>query len=418
MDPTFTKDEERIVSPDPPIYRPVGYKVTVSEDDGRKENVMTELEKVLKYHAEQVASGYTCVDKKSKYAKDIDDHADEWDWYNGNKWGFDWCTCYFDDVMINALGVDRARKALNRPKHSLGAGVRYSREYLKSIGRVGDEPRVGCAVYFGTLPYPHHIGFVYKVTDTMIYTYEGNCYVAKGVSGVKARSYKRTYSDILDYGYPVYDESPDPDPKEMDGYKVGNTYEVACSDPLMIRKGPGTSFGKIGALEKGDQIVCIGLAHDQSLNTWLQFDRGWACGKYGDARYIVEPKTIGWIKDGGLWYYYDESGNLVKNDWLKWKGKWYYLGPDGSMLLGWQEINGKKYYFYDSENDGHMASNEWIDGLWLNKSGSQTYPYKGSWKKNDKGRWYEDESGWYPREETQKIDKIVYVFDQKGYLVE
>ena len=192
---------------------------------------MTELEKVLQSFAEQIASGYTCTDKKSKYAKDIDDHMDEWQWYNGKKYGFDWCTVFFDWNFINALGVDRARTVLNRPKNSMGAGVRYSREYLKQLGRVGNEPKVGCAVYFGSLPYPHHIGFVYKVTDSMIYTYEGNCYVSQGVSGVKARSYKRTNSDILDYGYPVYSDEPEPDPKELDGFKVGNNYEVICSDP-------------------------------------------------------------------------------------------------------------------------------------------------------------------------------------------
>ena len=378
---------------------------------------MSQLEKVIKLHEEQVASKYTCVDKKSKYAKDIDDHMDSWQWYNGRKYGYDWCTVYFDWIFIHAIGVEEARKALNRPKKSMGAGVRYSREYLKSIGRVGNVPKVGCAVYFGSLPYPHHIGFVYKVTDSYIYTYEGNCYISNGVSGVKARCYSRSYPDILDYGYPLYEEGPEPDPKEMDGYKVGNTYEVVCDEPLMIRKGPGSSFDKIGKLDKGDRITCTGLRHDQDGNTWLEHDQGWSCGLYQGERYMTDPPKVEWVKRDGKWYYFDQNSQMVKSDWVKWQDRWYYLGDDGAMLTGWQLINEKWYYFYTG-NDGHMAKSEWIQNYWIDKDGTQTYPYKGKWHEDDKGWWYEDSSGWYPRGQAQRINMHDYRFDSKGYLIE
>ena len=185
---------------------------------------MTEIEKVLEYAKSQV--GYTCKDKKNKYALDIDAHQNTWDWYNGRKAGFDWCTIFFDYCFIAALGVERARTVLNRPKHSLGAAVRYSREYLLAKGRVSKTPQVGCAVYFGNLPYPHHIGLVYKVTKDMIYTYEGNCTYSGGLTGVKARSYKRTYSDILDYGMPLYSEEPIPPKPKEDEMKFGELKEL------------------------------------------------------------------------------------------------------------------------------------------------------------------------------------------------
>lgn len=123
-----------------------------------------------------------------------------------------------------------------------------------------------------------------------------------------------------------------------------------------------------------------------------------------------------WVKENGKWYYYDGSGTMVKSEWVLWKTRWYYLGPDGAMLTGWQEIEGKTYYLYTS--DGHMASYEWIDNKWLNKNGSQTYPYIGSWKSNKKGKWYEDTSGYYPKDCEQKINKKKYKFDKRGYVIE
>ena len=65
-----------------------------------------------------------------------------------------------------------------------------------------------------------------------------------------------------------------------------------------------------------------------------------------------------------------------------------------------------------------MASCEWIEGKWLNKNGTYTYPYLAEWKSDEKGKWYEDESGWFAHNTTQKIDGIEYTFDKKGYVVE
>ena len=373
---------------------------------------MTELEKVIKSFEEQIATGYTCKDKQSKYAKDIDENYP--DWYNGKKCGFDWCTVFFDWNFIHALGEDRARTVLNRPKKSCGAGVSWSRAYLKNIGRVGNEPQVGCAVYFGELPLPHHIGFVYKVTKDRIYTYEGNCYVSAGVSGVKARSYARTYSDILDYGYPVYSDTPDPDPdpKEMDGFKVGNVYEVICSDQLRIRKGPGTSYAEVGTLRKGDRIECAALRHDGSGNTWLEFSAGWCCGIYNGERYLDEPPAHadGWAKENGSWYYY-KNGQPLTSSWLTWKGDRYYLGADGAMVTGWQTIDKLDYYFHKS---GAKAVDEWIDGWFLNMDGVKTGD-KGAWKTDDAGKWWQAGT-WYPKNRWIRIDGIEYSFDAKGYL--
>ena len=373
--------------------------------------LLGQIEKLSETYKSQV--GYSCENKKNKYAQEIDEHMADWAWYNTRKNGGDWCTIFFDWCFIKTFGVEKARKILNRPKNSCGAGVSYSRNYLKSLGRVGNEPKVGCAVYFGSLPLPRHIGYVYKVTDKMIYTYEGNCYYGTNLSGVKARQYSRSDSDILDYGYPVYDEEPDP--TELDGYKVNNTYEVVCTSPLNIRKGAGSSYAKIGELTKGEKIVCIGLKADSEGNTWMQFDKGWSCADYRGERYIDEPQLHGWVQRDGKWYFYDSDGKMTKNHWEFYKGDYYYMASDGVMCTGWTQIGADQYYFCP---DGHMARSEWIDGLFLDMDGVQRYKHKAVWLKNNTGSWYQDESGYYPRERNVRIDMADYYFDRKGYLVD
>ena len=64
-----------------------------------------------------------------------------------------------------------------------------------------------------------------------------------------------------------------------------------------------------------------------------------------------------------------------------------------------------------------MASNEWAKGSWFNKSGTCTYKYKASWKKDKNGWWFGDTSGWYAKNGWQKIDNKWYYFDAKGYIV-
>ena len=50
----------------------------------------------------------------------------------------------------------------------------------------------------------------------------------------------------------------------------------------------------------------------------------------------------GWVYDGPDVYLY-ENGQPVKNAWRKSDGWWYRLGPDGKMLTGLVEVDGKGY---------------------------------------------------------------------------
>ena len=62
-------------------------------------------------------------------------------------------------------------------------------------------------------------------------------------------------------------------------------------------------------------------------------------------------------------------------------------------------------------------SNEWVDGKWYNKNGTQTYKPLGSWKKDGKDWMYADSSGWYAKNRWQKIDFKWYFFDKEGHML-
>ena len=122
----------------------------------------------------------------------------------------------------------------------------------------------------------------------------------------------------------------------------------------------------------------------------------------------------GWQMINNKWYYFASSGEM-QTGWKQINNKWYYFASGGSMITGWKQIDGVWYYFKSS---GVMAAKEWCEGYYLNANGSWTYPYKASWKKNGKGWWFGDTSGWYAKSCTITIDSKFYTFNAAGYLVE
>ena len=72
------------------------------------------------------------------------------------------------------------------------------------------------------------------------------------------------------------------------------------------------------------------------------------------------------------------------------------------------------------ESSGSKKSykNEWVNGQWYDANGKTSYKYKGGWKVNATGWWYEDENGWFPTNMWQKIDGDWYFFHEDGYMAE
>lgn len=191
----------------------------------------------------------------------------------------------------------------------------------------------------------------------------------------------------------------------------------------------------------------------------------------GKRYYLDDNGTMvnGWKKIDDRWYYFGVEGKpesgALRTEWVKDSGKWYYMGQDGIMMRGLQEIGGRKYYLgYDSDPDsgamrrgwvkqedewyyfgymgdpdsgamrfgwiedgktwyyldeeGVMASDEFINGWWLNKNGSWTYPYRSSWSKSKNKWFFGDESGWFAKNKEYKINGVEYAFDKEGWMIE
>ena len=73
-----------------------------------------------------------------------------------------------------------------------------------------------------------------------------------------------------------------------------------------------------------------------------------------------------WVYTNGKWWYKHADGSYTVNNWEYIDGYWYFFDASGYMKTGWIWVNGSCYYLY---SDGHMASNETIDGCYVNFSG-------------------------------------------------
>ncbi|MCR5632144.1 MAG: hypothetical protein K6F60_01495 [Eubacterium sp.] len=71
-----------------------------------------------------------------------------------------------------------------------------------------------------------------------------------------------------------------------------------------------------------------------------------------------------------------------------------------------------------SDSSKKSYKNEWVNGQWYDADGKTSYKYKGGWKVNATGWWYEDENGWFPTNMWQKIDGDWYFFHEDGYMAE
>lgn len=70
---------------------------------------------------------------------------------------------------------------------------------------------------------------------------------------------------------------------------------------------------------------------------------------------ISSSDKVGWIQQGGRWWYRHADGSYTKSGWEKIGGTWYYFDAAGWMKTGWVLLGDKWYYLKSS---GAMASNE------------------------------------------------------------
>ena len=193
---------------------------------------------------------------------------------------------------------------------------------------------------------------------------------------------------------------------------------------------PGSNMGN-GEWKNGKWYDSDGNQTYNGIMKWYSDGTHWTIK---DSNGFI-PKSR-WQKIDGIWYYFDENGYMAANEWRdgywlssngaqdyqykgSWKGNstgWWFEDESGWYPYSQWLKINGKWYYFDE--NGYMASSEWRDGCWLDSDGAWTYKETGSWKGNSSGWWFEDTSGWYPTNQWQKINGVWYWFDGSGYWTE
>lgn len=150
---------------------------------------------------------------------------------------------------------------------------------------------------------------------------------------------------------------------------------------------------------------------------------GWYVNENGDTYYYNQDGSLyyGWRYESGKWYYLDgtnvdnpgsmaadtivkvgtqyycfnKDGVMQSMGWILRPEGWYYANADGSLVLGWRNINGVWYYL-DGNNTGHPGL--MADNCVKNIGGSNFYFAAGGamrtgWLLYPEGWYYADGSG-------------------------
>lgn len=167
-------------------------------------------------------AGYDNLTKYAYYMDRVDG------FYYGKKQNQPWCNVFVDWVGTRCFGVP---KWIAMTNHSIyGASVGWSADAYKDMGRLFfKNPLPGDQIYFGR-DYDNltHTGLVYKVTDSEIYTIEGNTnskdyIVESNGGGVFLKRYSRWDNKVCCFGRPLY-ESEDDDMTGEEIYKKLTEY--------------------------------------------------------------------------------------------------------------------------------------------------------------------------------------------------
>ena len=185
-------------------------------------------------------------------------------------------------------------------------------------------------------------------------------------------------------------------------------------------------------------VMTIGIILSLAPSSVLAARNGWQGDNSNGWRYYTSDKsyvTSSWKQIDGKWYYFNASGYMESNcyrdgcwltssgawdtrfnhgTWKKNDKGWWYQDNNWYPVSTWLWIDGCRYYF---DSKGYMESNCYRDGCWLTATGAWDTRYShGTWKENSQGKWYQDD-GYYPKNCTLRIDGVEYKFNAAGYVV-
>ena len=106
-----------------------------------------------------------------------------------------------------------------------------------------------------------------------------------------------------------------------------------------------------GNAKQGYMYKGVFLKRKNGTTCYLRKDgkmaKGWCY--YQGKRYYFDKKTgalqYGWLKIKKKTYYLGTTGYVHKNTFITDQGRIYYLLSDGQKAIGWQTIDGNKYFF-------------------------------------------------------------------------
>ena len=178
----------------------------------------------------------------TKYARDLHKAG----YYQAPKNGYAWCDMFVDWVCLQYAGSKEKGEWLQCQTGLYGAGCEWSSDCFRRAGRFGTEPKVGAQIFFGKKGAESHTGIVEKFDDTYVYTIEGNT-----SNRVARRTYKRTDSYIVGYGYMRFDEEVEVEDKKDEVVK--KTVDELAKEVIAGKWGNGQ--------ERKDRLTAAGYSY-------------------------------------------------------------------------------------------------------------------------------------------------------------
>ena len=139
-------------------------------------------------------------------------------------------------------------------------------------------------------------------------------------------------------------------------------------------------------------------------------ESGWSV-KAGAICYLDKEgkPLLGWQEIEGNRYYFVPDAGIRATGWIRIGNDRYYFDENGVVQTGWQMVNGKQYYF--AENGSAVTGWEEVDGV-QHCFGKDGVALEG-WYEDETGKYYLGEKG-SPMVGLQEIDGKYYWFDANG----
>ena len=185
-------------------------------------------------------------------------NRDYCEWMDNGAQPMQWCAAFVSTCFVYAYGLDAARALLCGDLHCYTpTGAKFFKDKGRYIRRGAGKPQAGDVVFFYSSAKGRigHVGIVYKVSGSKVYTVEGNTSGANTLitngGGVRLKSYSLNSSYIDGYGRPDY---------------------------AGVTSGEGETY----APELGDRVLKNGMEGDdvRALQEAL-ISLGYDCGRYG-----------------------------------------------------------------------------------------------------------------------------------------